>query len=172
MENQVYIVFDTAFWGSEVFEKIKPFFKETFSLLDKKDSLGMDSVTPYLCPIQTQEPLQFIADNLLGKEAIVFFLSTKGTAQIHTYLKNLFIVQDENLKEYFFRFFDAKALHQYLKVCSISEANNVLEIFDFVIAESSDNKTMTSYSIQHGELCQEELPIDKVFVELNRTIQI
>jgi hypothetical protein len=122
-------------------------------------------VAPYLVPI---DPASEYVDSWAkrwGTAAGVLLTSMGEEEALAAHLRKIFVVEDEEKQEYFFRFYDPRVLRTFLPTCSAEQleeffgpiANVILESDrgDVLIQSRGERGALASRSVAPGQIARD-----------------
>jgi hypothetical protein len=128
---RVYGIVDAARSVDLAYEAKLHFGKEIRNLFLPEVEKQLWDVAPYLVPI---DPASGYLDNWArrwGESAGILLTTKTDEATLYAHLRKMFVVEDEEKQEYFFRYYDPRVLRAFLPTCSATQ----LEEFFGPIAE-------------------------------------
>lgn len=122
----------------------------------------MGEVAPYLVPIPLDsEYLEAWADRW-GKNVGILLTTSAAPDKVLRHLRDVFVVKDEEGQEYFFRFYDPRALRVYLPTCTPQEG---LEFFGPVrsfLCEAEGPGAILQFTSGREDVHQEAIALPSV----------
>jgi hypothetical protein len=163
----VTVLLDAARLGMRLEEAIS-FDAHYQSLLIGKNDLLLQSVAPYLFLFSESTYLRsWYFMNGWGDSWGVLAESKADFRVLHAHFVKQLLRQNERGEEVYFRFFDPRALHQFLKSCAYSQAEELFGPTEFFIAEDSDPGYGIKYWLENRELRQKRIPLEEIRKTVN-----
>ena len=121
--------------------------QEIKSLFEGAMADAAADVAPYLVPIDPASGYLETWACHWGRNAGILLASSAEPAQLHAHLREIFVVQDEQGQQYFFRYYDPRVLRAYLPTCTREELVSFCAPLRFVLAEASKAEAMLGFSV-------------------------
>ncbi|MDJ0839931.1 MAG: DUF4123 domain-containing protein [Acidobacteriota bacterium] len=96
--------------------------QEIRTLFQGKNAENLAYVAPYVFPIDPDSLYLQYWTEAIGENAGILLTSDAGFDAVHAHLRDIFIAQDEEDQEYFFRYYDPRVFRTYLPTCTNEEA--------------------------------------------------
>jgi hypothetical protein len=119
--EQLYAVVDAARDPELAFEAREHHGLKMYSLFKGDLADAMADVAPYLVPFEPDHPWLESWAAHWGNHAGIFIITTAAPLMLWKHLREIFVVQDEDGQEYFFRFYDPRVLMPFADACHASE---------------------------------------------------
>lgn len=122
------------------------------------------NVSPYAFAVDSDSPYLRSWALRLGESAGILIASTAEDAALYDHLRKLFVVQDEQKQEFFFRFYDPRVLNTFLPTCSPAQLAEFFGPIDELIVEDARERALLRLRCAGGRLVVERsaLPHDSV----------
>lgn len=133
--------------------------QEITSLFEGNMAAGAADVAPYLVPI---DPASGYLENWArrwGKNAGILLTTTAEPARLHAHLRSIFVVQDEQGQQFFFRYYDPRVLRVYLPTCTMEELMTFCGPIRCVLIEDAKIDGMLRFSAAPVGLTVDEVPL-------------
>lgn len=124
-DNRLYGVVDAAQCVDLAYEAKILYGREIRSLFLPEVQTQLWDVAPYLVPIDPDSGYLENWARRWGTNAGVLLTSAADEEALHAHLRNIFVAQDEEGQEYFFRFYDPRVLRTFLPTCSPEQLNEL-----------------------------------------------
>lgn len=138
---------------------------ESTSLYRGVSKEELEEVGPYLCKVNS-EFYKWIFENGWGNSWAVFISTQCSFAELYKHFRHFLIVQDEDRRKLYFRFYDPRVLRVFLPTCTIHQLKEFFGPIDKFVVEDSDSKFALIFSLENGllkkdivDLTKEEQPI-------------
>ncbi|MFH1896736.1 MAG: DUF4123 domain-containing protein [Candidatus Desantisbacteria bacterium] len=118
----------------------------------------LQDVAPYLIQChQESEFTMWLVSKGWGKHWCIFFVSQSSIVELKQHFRQFLIVNDEDEKQYYFRFYDPRVLRVFLSTCTIDEAIQFFgPIKQFLVEDEEPDKLLTFTISPNGVECQKE----------------
>lgn len=157
--GRVYGVVDAARCVELAYEAKLLFGKEIRSLFLPEVQAALADVAPYLIPIDTEGGYLDNWARRLGTSAGILFVSAAGEDVLYQHLRKIFVVEDEEKQEYFFRYYDPRVLRTFLPTCS---SDQLIEFFGPVEAFALEDEDCTAsliLAVERGRLSKRRVSL-------------
>jgi hypothetical protein len=91
--------------------------------------------------------LEWILDNGWGDSWGIFMTSSDSLENLRRHFRHFLLVQDEDGKELYFRFYDPRVLRVYLLTCTVEEARQFFGPVDSFLVENEDAQELLRFSL-------------------------
>jgi len=129
--------------------------QEITSLFAGDMAAAAADVAPYLVPI---DPASGYLENWAqrwGKNAGILLTTTAELARLQAHLREIFVVQDEQGQQFFFRYYDPRVLRVYLPTCNADETSFVFGTVRRYFCEDEKTGHALNFSVKGNQLCTE-----------------
>ena len=136
--GRLYGVIDGARCIDLAYEAKLRFGKKIHSLFLPEVQTQLWDVAPYLVPI---DPASEFVDSWAkrwGTAAGVLLTSTADEEALAAHLRKIFVVEDDEKQEYFFRFYDPRVLRTFLPTCSAEQLEEFFGLIEALLVEDAD----------------------------------
>lgn len=122
------------------------------SLYKGRSEENLASVAPYLA--ETNDLFNtWIIENGWGDSWGYFIECDLPFEALYGHLRKFLIVETEDFKPLYFRFYDPRVIRLFLPTCSTAQLETLLGPIDRIICEAIENKNEVEiYSLQNGKL--------------------
>ncbi len=147
--KNVYGVVDAARCVDLAFEAKIHFGVEIRSLFLPDIQPRLWNVAPYLVPI---DPAGGYLENWArrwGESAGILLVSNAEEEPLYQHLREMFVVQDEQQQEFFFRFYDPRVLRTFLPTCSPVQSQKFFGPVRTFVVEDAAGEAALSFA-RHG----------------------
>jgi hypothetical protein len=105
---------------------------------ESADSLG--EVAPYLVQLDPRgEAIQWVIQSGIGNSWGILIISQAPFEKLHHHFRKFLLVQDEEGRKLYFRFYDPRVLRVFLPTCTPEEAKEFFgPISRFIVEETED----------------------------------
>jgi hypothetical protein len=119
-------------------------------------ALAVDLAHVGPCLIALPQPEAFLEKWVaaIGTHPGIIFQSRAELPRLYAHLRRIFIVQDEDQQEYFFRFYDPRVLRVFLPTCTDAELEEFFGPVEQWIAEDEAGAGLTVYRRNAAGLTQ------------------
>ena len=121
------------------------------SLFQGPQAESLAHVAPYFFAVDPVSDFLHFWDQALGKNAGILFTSKESPDQIYAHLRSMFIVRDEEDREFFFRYYDPRVFRAYLPTCTAEELSEFFGPASHFLVENEAGK-ISVYSLEHAEV--------------------
>lgn len=118
---------------------------EVVSLFQGRAGAELKRVAPHLVRLSYTQPMMVAWGVLWGQSMAVLLRSQAGLNEVRAHLRRFLMVQDENGKLLYFRFYDPRILRAFLPACMQAEAASFFGPVDEFICEDSDSGFMLRF---------------------------
>lgn len=143
---------------SEVFK----FDIEYDSLYRGRSEEVLADLAPYIIGFESAEKafLPWLLENSMGNSWGIFVVSTHELKVIWRHLRTFLIVEDEDGKELYFRFYDPRVLRVFLPTCDSEQLKEFFGPIEKFIVESEVLNELLVFSLENGNLKVEKEILD------------
>lgn len=152
--ERLYVILD-ACQASDLVDVARSQFKQPVRMLFKGAAASceeIESVAPYFIPVDLETEFLEHWSEFWGRNAGILFVSAAEPRVIFRHLRKIFVVQDEQGQEYFFRFYDPRVLRVYLPTCTPEELTEFFGPVERFVLEGDDPNSLLSLAFELGEL--------------------
>jgi hypothetical protein len=121
--------------------------QEIISLFVGQMAAGAADVAPYLVPIDPASDYLVAWARHWGKNAGILLTTAAEPDRLHAHLREIFVVQDEQDQQFFFRYYDPRVLHAYLPTCRREELRTFWGPIHSIIAEENNGNGLLCFSL-------------------------
>lgn len=160
-DKHVYGVVDAASCVDLAYEAKILFGKEIRSLFLPEVQTQAWDVAPYLVPI---DPASGYLDNWArrwGTNAGVLLITGADEQTLYNHLRKIFVVEDEEKQEYFFRFYDPRVLPAFLSTCSALQLEEFFGPIEEFGVEGIQGEALLRFRRESGKLREERVRLDQ-----------
>lgn len=147
--ERLYAVVDSARDGELADKARETFGRDVKSLFADDAGAHMESVAPYMVPIEANPRLADGAAAFLdlwakhlGNSAGVLLLTTAEPDRVRVHLRGVFRATDEDDHKYYFRFYDPRVLRPFLPACTAGDAREFFGPVSQVLVEAESEGKM------------------------------
>ena len=155
--RRVYGVVDGARCVDLAFEAKIHFGVQIRSLFLPELQARLWNVSPYLVPIDLAGDYLENWARRWGESAGVLLVSAAEEEPLYQHLRKIFVVQDEQQQEFFFRFYDPRVLRNFLPTCSPAQLDEFFGPVEAIAVESDAGEALLRFTKQNGKLMEERL---------------
>lgn len=112
----------------------------------------VESFAPFFIPVDLETDFLEHWSACWGKNAGILIVSSAEPRGIYRHLRKIFVVQDEEGQEYFFRFYDPRVLRVYLPTCASEQTTEFFGPLIYIFLEGENLETLVTYSHTLGQL--------------------
>jgi hypothetical protein len=152
--QRVYGVVDAATCVDLAYEAKVQYGKEIRSLFLPEVQAGLWDVAPYLVPIDVESGYLENWARRWGTNAGVLLVTAADDEALYGHLRKVFVVEDEEGQEYFFRFYDPRVLRAFLPTCTAEQFDEFFGLVDAFLVESAAGDALLRYRCDEGKLAQ------------------
>ncbi len=157
----MYMLYDTALNGLYTLNLLQKAYTVNHSLFKGTKDEHLFDVAPYLFSIDDRF-FYNLNDPHVSLQAIVAVETELADKDLLVHFQQ-FIYQQNNNKQYYYRFWDARVLVRFLTGSTYEQITPIFdEIKSFYIPDI-DRLSVKRYSLNRGKLQTGELPLDKLF---------
>lgn len=133
------------------------------SLYKGRSEENLASVAPYLIVADTNFQ-QWIQKNGWGDSWGYFLESDLPFEAVYSHFRKFLIVEDEDFKPLYFRFYDPRVIRLFLPTCDSKQLQTFLDPVDYIISEMPDDKEkLELYRVEGGKLKVTQASIESYF---------
>lgn len=157
----LYTVVD-ACQAPELIELARSKFGQPIRMLFKGKAAALEEVesfAPFFIPVDVETDFLEHWATYWGKNAGILFASEAEPRAIFRHLRKIFVVQDEEGQEHFFRFYDPRILRIYLTTCTPEELTQFYGPIKRIVLAGEDPKTLITFDFEQGELKRSSLKL-------------
>jgi len=158
----LYGVVDAAQDVELAFEAKCLYNQEIRTLFEGDVAPALADVAPYVVPIDPESEYLRNWTTRSGSHAGILLGAPLDLDSIHAHLRKIFIVQDEEGQEFFFRYYDPRVLRSYLPSCTPEELAEFFGPIRFLVADAEAPQTYIRYSLEAGRLIDEAWQEDEL----------
>ena len=155
--RRIYGVVDAANCVDLAYEAKIQFGREIRSLFLPEVQQRLWDVAPYLVPIDPDSGYMENWVRRWGTSAGILLTSGADEATLFAHLRKMFVVEDENKQEYFFRYYDPRVLPTFLPTCSAAQLDEFFGPVDRFVAEASEGDALVRLRRDGGKLTGERV---------------
>jgi hypothetical protein len=158
--QRLYGVVDAASCVDLAFEAKFQYGKEIRSLFLPEVQTPLWDVAPYLVPI---DPSSGYLDNWArrwGTNAGVLLVAGADEQTLYEHLRKIFVVEDEEKQEYFFRFYDPRVLPTFLPTCSAAQLEEFFGPIVEIVVEEVPGSALLRLRRSGDKLASDEIPLE------------
>lgn len=153
--EHLYALLDAA-RDDRVLELLRESEERYQSLYEGQQGEDLANFAPYLVELPKDSPL---LDTLIkegwGKSWGVYLTSAKQLEEVRKHFRHFLIVQTEDARELYFRFYDPRVLRTFLPTCKGEEANEFFGPIRQMLAEQEDRFGLLRFSATATKLSEE-----------------
>jgi len=120
--------------------------QEIRTLFQGKNAENLAYVAPYLFPVDLDSLYLQYWTEAIGENVGILLTSDAGFDAVHAHLRDIFIAQDEDGQEYFFRYYDPRVFRTYLPTCTVDEVQQFFGPITAFIVEDKEGEGYSRYS--------------------------
>jgi hypothetical protein len=157
--ERLYGIVDGAQDLSLAYEAKLQYRQQITSLFEGEMAEGAANVAPYLVPI---DPSSAYLENWAarwGRNAGILLTTTADLEPLRPHLRKVFIAQDEQGQEFFFRFYDPRVLRAYLPTCTHDELTMFWGPIHCFLVEDSKGAGLLRWSVGPAGLVTETVAL-------------
>lgn len=159
--NRLYGIVDAARCVDLAYEAKLLFGKEIRSLFLPEVQTPLWDVAPYLVPIDPDSGFLEHWARRWGTSVGILLVSAADEQTLFDHLRNVFVVEDEEGQEYFFRYYDPRVLRTFLPTCTASQLDELFgPIMEFAM-ESDLGRSLLLIHRAGVELSEERIRLDE-----------
>lgn len=126
-------------------------------LYEGKQAEELGAYAPYLVELTADSPLlNSLAGRAMGQSYCVFLTSAKPFADIRKHFRHFLLVQTEDGKEVYFRFYDPRVLRAFLPSCDREELAQFFGPIHAFWAEGREAGTLSRFSVGEDGALKED----------------
>ncbi len=114
-------------------------------------------VAPYLVPIDPDSGYLSNWARRWGSNAGILLVSGDDENALCAHLRTIFVVEDEEGQEYFFRFYDPRVLRTFLPTCSPEQLEELFGPIEKFIVEDDQDEAMLQFRVTNAKLTVESV---------------
>jgi hypothetical protein len=161
-----YMLLDAAKMGSHMDEAIR-LNKQNNSLYRGGSEEKLAAVAPYIFSLENEDPLFRWYIKKGWGQSWGFLINSRATLpELHKHFRKFLIVQTEDDRKLYFRFYDPRVLSIFLPTC---DREQILEFFGpiaYILAEDeTDKNVVRKYEHENGTLKIQKLPLSELVEE-------
>jgi len=161
-----YFVLDGARLESNLLKALS-FDVQQRCLYQGKSSEDLEFVAPYLVRYIPGSPFaEWLSQNSMGESWGVFIQTVLPFEEIYRHLRKFLLVNTEDGKELYFRFYDPRVLRIFLPTCSSSQLKLFFGPVNSFIVESEIKGVFSKYWLENYNL-----KFAEIIIELNESIE-
>lgn len=132
---------------------------DAFSCLYKGDSAEkLAEYAPYLFRISEKKPLaNWLINDGWGQSWCVYLDSAAPSAEVYRHFRRFLLVRTESGQELYFRFYDPRALRQFLPTCDARQLTDFFGPVRYFLLEDDDPAFARWYWAEGGLLRQKRI---------------
>jgi uncharacterized protein DUF4123 len=161
--GKAYGVVDAAQCLDLAFEAKIRFGKEIRSLFLPEVQTQLWNVAPYLVPIDVESAYLDSWARQWGNNAGILLLSNANEDALYEHLRKLFVVEDEEKQEYYFRFYDPRVLRTFLPTCSALQLEDLFGSIDEIVLEGTGGAAVVHLRRDDQVLAAQETVLEAGF---------
>jgi hypothetical protein len=150
--ERLYTVVDACQDAELAFEAQSRFGQPIRMLFKGAAAQYMRDVAPYFIPIDLASEYLERWAAAWGKNAGILLTSSADPGRVFRHLREIFVVKDGAGQEYFFRFYDPRALRVFLPTCTPEETKAFLGPINSLLVAGSGPGTLLRYAVASGKL--------------------
>jgi hypothetical protein len=156
----IYAVLDAA-RSPEILPRLKELPDGWMCLYRGEPADTLADVAPYIIQLEPAgEPLRWVIDKGIGDSWGILATSQAPMEVVHRHFRKFLLVEDEEYRKLYFRFYDPRVLRIFLPTCTAEEAQEFFgPISRFVIEESEDK--LHVFVLRSSGAYKEKLPLPK-----------
>jgi len=143
---RLYGVVDAARCVDLAYEAKIRFGKEIRSLFLPEVQTQLWDVSPYMVQIDPDGDYLRSWAQRWGTSAGVLLTSEADEDALHAHLRKIFVVEDEEKQEYFFRFYDPRVLRTFLPTCSAQQLEELFGPIAQFAVESQPGNALSRFT--------------------------
>lgn len=144
--DRLYALVDAARDRELAFAARDDFGHAMYSLFEGELAEELEHVAPHLVPIDVPSGYVGLWAGKLGGSAGILLISTAEPQPLRDHLRRMFVVTDEEGREFSFRYYDPRVLRVYIPTCTGAEAKEFFGPVQQMLCEGQDAHTMLIYS--------------------------
>jgi hypothetical protein len=156
----VYGVVDAARNVDLAYEAKLHFGKEIRSLFLPEVEKQLWDVAPYLVPIDPDSGYLKNWATCWGDSAGILLTTKADEATLYAHLRKIFVVEDEEKQEYFFRYYDPRVLRAFLPTCSPAQLEEFFSPIEEFTVEDDAGGTFVRFRREGGKLVVESANLE------------
>lgn len=146
-----YCLLDASRMNDAVY-KAKELNEEHHCLYEGESAKFLNSVAPFLFSFSVSSPFSdWLFDEGQGKSWGILLTSSVEPLQVYRHLRKFLIIQTEEDRELYFRYYDPRVLSVFLPTCDSEQLHEFFGPIETFIAED-DNGRYTAFSLIDGVL--------------------
>lgn len=158
--QRLYGVVDAAQCVDLAYEAKVLFGKEIRSLFLTEVQMPLWDVAPYLVPIDPHSDYLEHWARRWGSSAGILLVTAADENALLVHLRRIFVVEDEEGQEYFFRFYDPRVLRAFLPTCSEDQLEEFFGPIEQFIVEDDQEETLQRFRKEGVGLVKTPLSIE------------
>jgi pSer/pThr/pTyr-binding forkhead associated (FHA) protein len=125
---------------------------ELYTLFEGDWAASLGHVGPCLVPATEVEVLLESFSESVGEHIGILLESTADLENLLSHLRSVFVVQDEEDQEFFFRYYDPRVLTTFLPTCTPEQLREFFGPIERIYVESEEIDGFRALSLQGNEL--------------------
>lgn len=132
---------------------------DVYTLFSGEQARELSAVGP--CLVHLKQSGSFVRDWMqkAGENTGVLIASSADFETLGEHLREIFVVADEQDRQFFFRYYDPRVLNAFLPACNREELTEFFGPVELWVAEKGKHRLYTSYRIVNGELMAVSMPL-------------
>jgi hypothetical protein len=130
------------------------------SLYEGKQAEDLANFAPYLVEFtKSSRLLPTLLEAGWGKSWGVYLTSSKTFVEVRKHFRHFLIVEKEDGKHVYFRFYDPRVLREFLPAFNKSEAREFVGPVDCFLVEGTRTDLLLRFGMDSERVCQEEIKL-------------
>lgn len=147
-----HVILDAARLGSD-FQTASQLQPKFTSLLRGEHAKNLAEVAPYLFEFQAQSKFgEWLFEKSKGKSWGVYLVTSANLEQLRMHLRKFIIVEDENKKKLFYRYYDPRVLRATLPTFDYTDLCKIFGPINEWIAEDYDARHYIRFKLENAGL--------------------
>ena len=147
-----YTLLDAARMGATI-AKAKELGKDHVSLYKGRSEEELVDYAPFLFPLQQAPALvMWLHEQGWGQSWGIFVQSIASPVEIYRHFRKFLLVQSEEGKELYFRFYDPRVLRVFLPTCDASQLHEFFGPIHYFLMEDEDSAFGLQFWLEGGKL--------------------
>jgi hypothetical protein len=157
--KRVYGIVDAARSVELAYEAKLQFGKEITSLFLPPLQARLWNVAPYIVPIDERSDYVARWAERWASNVGMFVVSGADENGLCEHLRRIFVVEDEQKQEFFFRYYDPRVLRPFLPTCSAAQLEQFFGPVDAFLVETEDGEALWHLSRHAGKLVEQRVSL-------------
>jgi hypothetical protein len=128
-----------------------------YSLYDGPEGEALAEVAPYLVSLPPQSALlAALLREHWGESSVSFVITPADFKSLRRHLRRFLMVEDEQRKQMYFRFYDPRVLRAFLPTCTADECVDFFGPVSWFVVEADEPGQARAFSRSDGTLLRTE----------------